>query len=278
MRRTLSESRVLLTGASSGIGYALAEQLAAKGTDLLITARRGELLHRLVERIRGRHPEYAEGGGRKIVAETGDITDPEVRRRCVDTARERLGGIDLLVNNAGVGATALVEATSEEVLRRMMEVNYFSLVLLVQRALPHLKESARNDERQSRGIRPMIVNLGSIVGLRGVPHYGAYGAAKFAVTGIGESLRAELTRDRIDVLQVSPGTTQTEFFDSLLVASSAPEMPVHRAVSPEYVARRIVRAMERGSRRIIPYAQAVVLQTLQRLSPGLVDTILARYV
>ncbi len=235
MRRKINGSRILLTGASSGIGRALADIFVQKGAELVVTARRGELLDQIV----AQHPDC------KIVPVVGDITDPVVRERCVDTAVRELGGIDLLVNNAGVGATAPVESTPEDILRRMMEVNYFSLILLTRLAVPHLRDAAKDAERFKAGMRPMIVNLSSIVGLRGVPHYGAYGAAKFAVTGISESLRAELFRDNIEVLQVSPGTTQTEFFDSLLVADSTPDMPVHHAVSAEYVAGRIVRAMER---------------------------------
>ena len=277
MRRQLRSSRILLTGASSGIGHALARRLAAEGADLLVTARREALLNQLLETIRRQHPAYADGS-RRIISVVGDICDAETRRHCVTTAREQLGGIDLLINNAGVGATALLMETSEEILRRMMEVNYFALALMTQEAIPLLRESAADKERWKQGIRPMIVNLGSIVGLRGVPHYGAYGAAKFAVTGYGEALRAELVREKIDLLHVSPGTTQTEFFDALLVSSSAPDMPVHHHVTPEYVADRIVRAMRRGSHRIIPYAQAVILQCLQRLSPTLVDAIMARYV
>lgn len=277
MRRKLAGSRVLLTGASSGIGHALALRFAEKGADLLVTARRGDALGRLLASIRETYPEYREGGPRRVVSVVGDITEPDIRRRCVDTAVEQLGGIDLLVNNAGVGATGAVEETEERILRRLMEVNYFSLVLLTRLALPHLRTAGHNEERFAKGIRPMIVNVGSIVGLRGTPHYGAYGATKFAVTGLSESLRAELARDRIDVLLVSPGTTQSEFFDVLLVADTAPEMPVHQAVSPDYVAVRMIRAMERGKHRIIPYPQAVILQFLQRLSPTLVDAIMVRF-
>lgn len=277
MRRKLRESRILLTGASSGIGWALALQLAAEGADLVVTARRRERLEELVEQIRREHPDYHEGGARNILAVAGDITDADTRSRCIETALERLGGLDLLINNAGVGATATVEATEETVFRRMMEVNYFALVALTRSALPLLKTSAASPERKGLGVRPMIVNFSSVVGLRGTPHYGAYGAAKFAVTGISDALRAELARDEIDVLLVAPGTTATEFFDVRVVNTSEPKMPRHPVVTSEYVASRTIRAIKSGKHRIIPYFLAVVIHWIHRLSPGIADAIMKRY-
>lgn len=267
MKRTLHEKRILLTGASSGIGRALALKLAAEGADLVIVARRAERLAELIEQIKTQHADY-DSGKRRVISVVGDITEESVRQKSLETITQTFGGIDLLINNAGQGATALLEKTAEATLRRMMEVNYFSLVLLTQRAIPFLRQ----------GNQPLIVNLSSIVGLRGIPHYGAYGAAKFAVSGASEAMRAELVRDKIDVLLVCPGTTQTEFFDVLLESSSAPTMPVHQMVTPEYVAARIIKAMKRGNHRIIPYFQAVILDYLQRFSPRLVDAILSRYV
>jgi len=246
---------------------------------MVLLARREDRLRAVVEKIQREFSDYApENGVRKILTVVGDVTDTEIRRRTVRTAVEQLGGVDILINNAGVGATALVESTTEETLRRMMEVNYFALVELTQAALPFLKESAAAAERRTLGVRPMVVNLSSIVGLRGVPHYGAYGAAKFAVTGISETVRAEFSKYGIDVLLVCPGTTETEFFDVLLQSSSAPDMPVHHRVTAQYVAVRIVRAMKKGKSKIIPYTQAVILNYLNRFVPGFVDWLMKRYV
>jgi short-subunit dehydrogenase len=263
MKRSLKNSRILLTGASSGIGAALAFELAKEGANLVLLARRENRLQEVVERIRNKF-----GNTPKITAVIGDITDSEIRRLAVQTAIEQLDGFDILINNAGVGATALVESTTDETLRRIFEVNFFALVELTQLALPHLK----------RGNKPMVVNLSSIVGLRGVPHYGAYGAAKFAVSGISETMRAEFSRYGIEVLLVCPGTTQTEFFDVLYQSSSAPNMPIHHAVTPEYVAGRIVRAMKKGKHKIIPYFQAIILDYLNRFTPQFTDWIMTKYV
>ena len=263
MRRSLNKKRILLTGASSGIGAVLAYSLAKEGADLVLLARRKERLQEIAEQI-----QQQFGNNRKVLLVDGDITDSEVRHRAVQWAVEQLGGLDILINNAGIGAMARIEDSTQETLRRVFEVNFFSLFELTQLALPHLK----------KGEQPMVVNLSSIVGLRGVPHYGVYGSTKFAVTGLSESMRAEFHQYGIDVLLVCPGTTQTEFFDVLHQATSAPTLPIHRPVTSEYVAARIVRAMKQGKHKIIPYFPAVLLDKLNRLAPRFVDWIMTRYV
>ncbi|MCL2006223.1 MAG: SDR family NAD(P)-dependent oxidoreductase [Planctomycetaceae bacterium] len=262
MRRSLDKKRILITGASSGIGAVLAVLLAKEGADLVLLARRKDRLQEVADQIN------QENNNPKVVLIEGDITDSEVQKQAIQSAIEQLGGLDILINNAGVGAMARIEDYTQETLRRVFEVNFFALFQLTQLALPYLK----------KGSEPMVVNLSSIVGLRGVPHYGVYGAAKFAVTGLSESIRAEFSSYGIDVLLVCPGTTQTEFFDVLHQATSAPALPIHRSVSSEYVAVRIVRAMKRGKHKIIPYIPAAFLDTLNRLCPRFVDWIMTRYV
>ena len=262
MRRTLNKKQILLTGASSGIGAVLASMLAKEGADLVLLARRKERLQEVADQIKQQF-----GNDRKIVLVDGDITDPDVRQRAVQSAIEQLGGLDILINNAGVGAMARIEDSTQETLRRIFEVNFFSLFELTQLALPHLK----------KGTEPMVVNLSSIVGLRGVPHYGVYGSAKFAVTGLSESMRAEFSKHGIDVLLVCPGTTETEFFDVLYQSTSKPKLPIHRPVTSEHVSARIVRAMKQGKHKIIPYFPAVILDRLNRLCPQFIDWIMKRY-
>jgi len=262
MRRLLTNKRILLTGASSGIGSALAFLLAKEGADLVLLARRKHRLQEIADQIKQQF-----GCNQKVFLVDGDITDPAVRQQAIQSATGQLGGLDILINNAGVGAMAQIEDSTPETLRRVFEVNFFALFELTQLALPHLKQ----------GTQPMVVNLSSIVGLRGVPHFGVYGAAKFAVTGLSESMRAEFVRHGIDVLLVCPGTTQTEFFDVLYQSTSAPALPIHRPVTSEYVAACIVRAIKQGKHKIIPYFPAVLLDRLNRLCPRCVDWLMARY-
>jgi 3-oxoacyl-[acyl-carrier protein] reductase len=279
MKRILTGSKAIITGASSGIGAALVCELAKEGVDMVITARREDRLDELAAKIQSEYSDYSESNhARKIVIVAGDITDSEVRDRIIDAAKNELGGLDILVNNAGVGATSLIEATTHDTLRRIFEVNFFSLFEMTQLAIPFLKESALLGLNKKLKIYPMVVNLSSIVGLRGVPHYGVYGASKFAVNGLSETMRAELRRHGVDVLVVCPGTTSSEFFDVLYQASSAPTMPIHTAVTPEYVAKRIVNAMKQGKHKIIPYFQAVILDYLNRFIPSFTDWIMTKYV
>jgi short-subunit dehydrogenase len=197
----------------------------------------------------------------------GDVTDPAVRQQVFETVRSGFGGLDILVNNAGIGAMGLFEHADPARVRRIMDVNFFAPVEMTRLALPLLKQ----------GTNPIVVNVSSIFGHRGVPHSSEYCASKFAIRGFSESLRAELTRHRIDVLVVSPGTTETEFFEHVIQRTGEPSWPPHRAVPAAAVARQTVRAIRRGRHEIIPYRWGRFLDWLNRLSPRLVDRLMARY-
>jgi short-subunit dehydrogenase len=262
MKRDLRNRRAIVTGASSGIGRALALELARQGVAVVITARREERLRQLAAEIAAAQPRAA------VEIVPGDITDPATRQRTLDAAQAKLGGLDILVNNAGVGAMGpFVDAAAERV-RRVMETNFFSLVEMTRLALPAL----------SQGVRPIVVNVSSILGHRGVPYSSEYSASKFAVQGFSESIRAEFTKLGIDVLVVSPGTTETEFFDRVIDSTAEPKWPKHKPVSAAEVARQVVVAIRRGRHEIIPYRWGRVLCWLNRLSPRLVDGLMARYV
>ena len=259
-KREIQGSRAIVTGASSGIGREIALELARHGADLVVLARREERLRELSERI------AADRG--RVETVVGDVTDPAIRQRAVEAAQSQFGGLDILVNNAGIGAMGLFEDADPQRIRRIMEVNFFSLVEMTRLALPVLK----------KGNHPIIVNVGSILGHRGAPYSSEYSASKFAVHGFSEALRAELTRHPVDVLVVSPGTTETEFFDNVIQRTGEPSWPQHAAVSAAEVARKTVRAIRSGRHEIIPYGWGRILCWLNRLSPRLVDRIMARYV
>ena len=125
---------------------------------------------------------------------------------------------------------------------------------------------------------PVIVNVSSILGHRGVPHSSEYSASKFAVQGFSEAIRSEFAKLGIDVLVVSPGTTETEFFDRVVEKTGQPKWPEHAPVSAVDVARKTVRAIRRGKHEIIPYRWGKVFCWLNRFSPRLTDWLMARYV
>jgi short-subunit dehydrogenase len=260
MKREIKNRRAIVTGASSGIGRAVAMELARQGASVVLVARREERLRELAEKIK------TFGQPVEIVA--GDINDPAVRQQAVDVAQSKFGGLDILVNNAGLGAVGLFEHAAPDRLRKVMEVNFFSLVEMTRIALPLLKQ----------GVTPILVNISSILGRRGVPYNTEYAASKFAVSGFSESLRTELIAEGVDVLVVCPGTTQTEFFDRAIDNVEKPKWPEHTPISSEEVARQIVRAMRLGQHEIVPYLWGKVLCWLNRLCHRLVDRIMARYV
>ncbi len=260
-RRNLSGKRILVTGASSGIGWALASALSLQGARLLLTARRAERLEALAAELDRLGAEYLP----EVLP--GDITDDSLREELVHAAERQLGGLDGLVNCAGVGAVGRFEAATPARLRQVFEVNFFAAVELTRLALPLLK----------LGSAPLIVNVSSVLGHRAVPFKSEYCTSKFALHGWSDSLRAELAGDGIDVVLVSPSTTDSDFFDNLLEDRSIGGHKGRHPMSPEVVAQRAVRAMRRGSHEVILSCGGKSLVWLDRLCPSLADWLLARY-
>jgi len=260
MRRQIRDSRAIVTGASSGIGREIARQLAHHGAAVVLTARRQQRLEHLAAEI------ISQGGRAEVVA--GDLADPQTRQAVIDCAKQCYGGLDILVNNAGLGGVGLFEHADCHRLRRIMEVNFFAAVEMIRLALPLLKQ----------GRNPIVVNVASILGHRGIPYCTEYCASKFALRGFSESLRAELSLHNIDVLVVSPGTTETEFFDSVIHRTAEPPWPKHKPASPARVAACTISAIQRGRHEIIPYFWGHALVWLNRLFPRFIDRLMTRWV
>ncbi len=232
-------------------------QLVRKGARLVVLARRTERLQELAAAL------VDAPGQIEVVA--GDVTSAEDRQAAIDRALARFGGLDLLINNAGIGAAGpFVEATPQR-LRQVMDVNFFAAA-----------EMTRSTARLLQaGNRPMVVNIGSVLGHRAIPFRAEYCASKFALRGLSESLRAEFASLGIDVLLVSPSTTRTEFFQRSIDAR--PGDVKRRGASPEFVARRTVAAIRRGRHEIVVGAPGKLLVWINRLCPRGLDGILARY-
>ncbi len=260
-KRMIRGSRAIVTGASSGIGRALALALARAGASQVLVARREDALRLLGD-------EIARMGGPPCVVVPGDITSPGVRAVALDKAREQLGGLDILVNNAGASAHGRFASASADRLRHIMEVNFFAPVELLRAALPLLSE----------GRDPVVVNVASILGHRGIPFNSEYCASKFALRGFSEAARPELLGLGIHVLVVSPGTTDTELFDHLLEKTETLPWKMPRGVPPERVARAALRALESGKDEIVPHRTGRLLVWMNRCCPWLVSRWLRRYV
>jgi short-subunit dehydrogenase len=259
-RRSIDGARMLITGASQGIGKALAEAAAQRGARVLACARSADQLHELAETIRGR------GGQIEIIA--ADVTEPKDRQQLAAAAIRTYNGLDILVNNAGIGATGHFAEAAPDRLRKIMEVNFFGLTETTRVLLPLLR----------RGFNPAIVNISSIAGKRGIPARSEYSASKFAVQGFSEALRAEVAKDGIDVLVVCPGLTQTNFSKNMLEQKARLPMDHLRGMTAEQVALAVLRAIERGRREVCLSFAGKVMVWVSRFLPRLADRIAARQV
>jgi NADP-dependent 3-hydroxy acid dehydrogenase YdfG len=195
--RDLNGAVALVTGASSGIGEATARMLAGRGATVAMAARRTDRLEKLGEEIAG-------AGGTALPVEL-DVSDREAAEAAVARTVEELGRLDLLVNNAGVMLLGpMLEAPVEE-WQQMVEVNLLGLMYMTKAAVPHLLEAAGGD----RGVAD-IVNISSVAGRIARRNSGVYNATKFGVGAFSESLRQEVTKQRVRVALVEPGAVATE--------------------------------------------------------------------
>jgi short-subunit dehydrogenase len=256
-RRSIAGLRVIVTGASSGIGRALVLELIRSGAKVVAFARRAERLEELKAAV-------SDSANLRCLA--GDVTRREDRAAALELSQRDFGGLDALVNNAGVGALGRFDQADEARLRHIMEVNLFAPAEFIREALPTLRAATK----------PIIVNVSSVLGHRAVPEKSEYCASKFALHGLSDALRTELATDGIDVLLVSPSTTVSEFFD---VASSGAPRRTSRfgAMSAESVARQMITAMRSGRREIILSLSGKLLVWIDRLCPPLADWIVARW-
>jgi len=243
--------RVLISGASGGIGQALVDELAAAGARLLITGRRAEAL----EATAARHPG-------QVTTLPADLTHAEERARLVAAARE--AGTTMLINAAGVNRMALFSEGSDAELERLVALNLTATLQLTRTLLPQLMAAHQG----------WVITLGSTFGTLGYPGQVGYCATKFALRGFSQALRRELADTRVRVLHVSPRATRT--------AMNAPEVEAMNAAlgnamdSPVRVAHAVRHAVERGHREAQLGGPERLFVRLNALLPGVVDRALAR--
>jgi short-subunit dehydrogenase len=252
-RRSIVGARMLITGASQGIGQALAEAAAIRGARVLAAARNALLLAELAQSVRDR--------GANIETLQADVTSLSDRQRMVEAAQKHFGGLDILVNNAGIGATGHFADVGSERMRSIFEVNFFGLTETTRAFLPLLKA----------GHRPAIVNISSIAGKRGIPARSEYSASKFAVQGFSEALRAELAKDGVDVLVVCPGLTQTNFSQNMIEQKALVPLDHMRGMTPGQVAGATLRAIEKGRNETIFTFKGRLVVLVSRFLPWFAD-------
>ena len=261
--RELNGMVCVITGASSGIGAALSRELSRRGARLVISARREELLRSLNEEIGGEH-----------LMVRADVGDPAQCRHLIDRTVERFGCVDTLIANAGYGLDKKTADTTPEEVETMFAVNVLGTLNCIRPAVGQMRRQALRG-----GWRGQIVITSSVLARRGVPYAGPYSATKAAQLSLAETLRVELAGDRIAVTSVHPSATESEFGQ---VARRLGDVNVRggswqvRKQPAEYVARRMVRAIERPAREVWPRRSMRWLMGLNAFLPALGDVLVAR--
>jgi dehydrogenase/reductase SDR family protein 7B len=254
---------VWITGASSGIGAALAVELASKGARLVLSARRNEQLKEVLARCEREHDHLLL---------PLDVTDDQAISSAFETVLGRFGHLDVLVANAGIGQRSSVLESDLETERTIMDVNFFGCTALAKCVLPHFLE--RNEGQ--------IVVISSIMGFIGTPRRATYAASKHALQGYFDGLRAELFRTNISVSTICPGYIHTDISRSALLGTGTTfgEMDdQHRHAMPAHVfARKAVRGMEKGKPIMFIGGPERFAPLLARLSPALVRYLLPRII
>ncbi|MFQ3592807.1 MAG: SDR family oxidoreductase [Gemmataceae bacterium] len=248
MPRDLSHSRLLITGASSGIGRALALKAANAGARLALVSRCAEKLAALEQLL----PATSQ-----VCSIVADITKPEDRDRLLRTAVEGLGGLDVLVNNAGVASFGHFASSSEAILRTIMETNFFAPAELIRLAIPILV----------KGKQPAIVNVSSMTGRRGMPAWSEYSASKYALCGLTEALRGEMARFDIDVLLIIPGLTKTDLHANMLRNEGRMKIEFDKGQPPEKVAETILSSLKYNRTEVVVGSEARWLLWFNRWLP-----------
>jgi short-subunit dehydrogenase len=253
----IADSRILLTGASSGIGRSLSFAFAEFGARLALVARREERLAEVADKVESL-------AGKRPVTFACDVSDAGCVRLAVRAAMNVMGGIDILVNNAGISAYGDTLQTSHERFSELLAVNLLAPFHIMQEVVPHMR-------RLKRGL---VVNVSSVAGIHGIPYLGAYGATKAGLVALSQSLRSELAGSGIGVMLVSPGYAATELFEREIRLGGA-RRPRGPYQPPDRLARRIVQAIERN-RQDLDSVEGKVLRLLDAFSPRSTDRILKR--
>lgn len=247
----LQNARILLTGAGGGIGAEIARQLSRAGALLALADRNAAVLNGLCTELRAR-------GGQAHALVT-DLTIHDDRRQLVSQAKDRLGGIDALVNAAGLLDFVPFEDESPEAIERLLQVNLLAPMALTRELLPMFLQ-----QKQGR-----IVNIGSTFGSIGFPFFAAYSASKFGLRGFSQALRRELSGSGVGVTYIAPRATRTALNTSAVVRMN--ETLKAAMDTPEWVAAAVTHAMQHDRDDVYLGWPEKLFVRLNALIPAMVD-------
>lgn len=257
----VAEQVVWITGASSGIGEALARQYANAGSAVILTARRREKMEALAASL----PKAAE-----VLILPADLCEADQVQAAAEAAQQWKGHIDLLINNAGVSQRGFVSQTPLEVDRRVFEINYFAVVALTKAVLPSMLE---------RGQGHLVV-VSSVAGHVSTPLRSSYAAAKHAIRAFYDALRAEVSSDGVSVTVVSPGYISTGISRAALTPSGEAQGTLDandaNGMDVDLFAQKMVKALSKKEREVLIGGAEVYAVYLKRWFPGILARLLPR--
>jgi short-subunit dehydrogenase len=244
----------IITGASSGIGQAVAAEFAGRGANVVLAARSRDKLNRLAA-------DLAPLPGRALVVAT-DVTESLSVEALVRKTAEEFGSVDILINNAGVGLFAPIEDGNMQNARHLFEVNFWGALHCIQAVTPYMLDQAGGH----------IVNVSSVAGHVSPPYMGMYAATKHALAAVSDALRIELSGTGVGVSTIYPGLTDTSFTENMLQEVEAPQIPpIARFVGANVVARRIFQAVRWGLRDVYVSPEDIALVMADAALPLLLD-------
>jgi dehydrogenase/reductase SDR family member 7B len=258
----LKEKVVIITGASSGIGLACAKIFSARKYNVTITGRDESKLREAENTVR------KEGG--EVLAVISDVSVEADCKKIIDETISRFGRIDVLINNAGMSMRGLFENTNLDVLRKVVDTNFWGTVYCTKFALPHLLVS-----------KGSVVGVSSIAGKKGLPGRTGYSASKYAMEGFLESLRTENLNNGLHVLVACPGFTATNIRNTALGPVGMPQKESPRdetsMMSADRVAELIYKAVVRRKRDLVLTLNGKITLLLDKFIPGFMDKMVYRH-
>jgi short-subunit dehydrogenase len=260
MARKVSDSVVVVTGASSGVGRATALELASAGAKVVLAARREGALSEAAAECQRR-------GGEALAVPT-DVRDAEAVQRLAGAAAERFGRIDVWVNNAAVSMFGRFGEAPYDIWREVVEVDFFGYVHGARAVLPRFRE-------QGRGT---LINVASVNSHVAFPYISSYVASKFAIRGFAESLREEVRGENIDVCTIKPAAIDTPLFQHAANYTGRAAKPLRPFMRPERVAAAIVRCIERPRREVFVGLSGRQMALFRALAPALAERVLPKLV
>ncbi len=256
MKNVLKGKVVVITGASSGIGEAMAKVYGEMGAKLVLGARSEDKLKELCEQLHAR--------GTEAVYRATDVVSEEDCKALVEAGVEAFGGIDVLICNAGISMRAIFDDVDLKVLHRLMDVNFWGTVNCTKYALPYLQASHGS-----------LVGISSVAGLHGLPGRTGYSASKFAMTGFLETVRIENLKKGLHVMVACPGFTASNVRFSALVADGSQQGSTPREegkmMTGEQVARIVAKGIARRKRLCLMEIEGRATHFVKKFAPAFLD-------